>query len=179
MSNPPPSPSDFFETRCQAFVGYLDYFRSRIVHKVSQLPESQQRTSRLASGWTPVELLRHLTYVELRWLEWGFEGRDVGDPWGDRRDDHWFVDESEPLAALVAAFDERAQRSRHIIEQHELCEIGQPGPRWDGGDPRPWNGSSFICWASTRATLATSTSSVSSSTIRTGSEFLREPSSAS
>jgi hypothetical protein len=22
-----------------------------------------------------------LRYVELRWLEWGFEGRDVGDPW--------------------------------------------------------------------------------------------------
>ncbi|MGA2295304.1 MAG: DUF664 domain-containing protein [Acidimicrobiales bacterium] len=135
MSNPPPSPSDFFETRSQVFEGYLDYFRSRIVDKVSQLSALQQRTSRLASGWTPVELIKHLTYVELRWLEWGFEGRDVGDPWGDRRDDHWFVDESESLAALVAAFDERAERSRHIIEQHELTEIGQPGPRWDGGDP--------------------------------------------
>ena len=46
--------------------------------------EEDLRGSRLPSGWAPIELLKHLRYVELRWLEWGFEGQDVGDPWGDR-----------------------------------------------------------------------------------------------
>ena len=48
---------------------------------------AELRSSRLPSGWTPLELVKHLRYVELRWLEWGFEGRDVGDPWGDREGD--------------------------------------------------------------------------------------------
>jgi len=77
-----PEPSDFFDSRTHLFEGYLDYLRARIVEKVSQLPESERRSSRLASGWTPMELIKHLTFVEMRWLEWGFEGRDVDDPWG-------------------------------------------------------------------------------------------------
>ena len=44
------------------------------------------------SGWSPLELVKHLTYVELRWLEWGFEGRPVDDPWGDHDGDRWQVD---------------------------------------------------------------------------------------
>jgi uncharacterized damage-inducible protein DinB len=83
MSQPLPSPSDFFDSRSEVFENYLDYFRARIVQRVMQLPESELRQSRLASGWTPLQLLKHLTYVELRWLEWGFEGRVVEQPWGD------------------------------------------------------------------------------------------------
>jgi uncharacterized damage-inducible protein DinB len=130
-----PEPSDFFDSRTHLFEGYLDYLRARIVEKVSQLPESERRSSRLASGWTPMELVKHLTFVEMRWLKWGFEGRDVDDPWGDRRDDRWHVDQSETFSELAAAFAARAQRSRDIIECHEMTEIGRPGPRWGGGDP--------------------------------------------
>ena len=81
-------------------------------------------------------MVKHLTYVELRWLEWGFEGVDVTDPWGDGRDDRWYVAPDEDLAVLAAALDQRAARTRAIIERHALDEVGQPGPRWDG-DPPP------------------------------------------
>ena len=69
----------------------------RCLHRLSRLlplPADQQaesmpaaalRTSLLPSGWTPIELIKHLRYVERRWLEWGFEGRDVADPWGDEQ----------------------------------------------------------------------------------------------
>ena len=70
--------------------------------KLQSLPEGELRRSRLPSGWTPIELLKHLRYVELRWLEWGFEGRDVGDPWADRRDGRWYVAPDETLAGLTA-----------------------------------------------------------------------------
>ena len=85
MSLPFPEPTVPLQSRAEVFVGYLDYFRSRVISKIEGLPESALRESRLPSGWTPVELLKHLTYVELRWLEWGFEGRPITDSWGDNR----------------------------------------------------------------------------------------------
>src|ERR1039457_4273460 len=80
MSVPFPEPTTPVATRAGVFLGYLDYFRSRLVSKLEALPDGEPRRSRLPSGWTPAELLQHLTYVELRWLDWGFEGRDVTDP---------------------------------------------------------------------------------------------------
>ena len=135
MSVPFPEPTAPVATRAEVFLGYLDYFRDRLVSKLQSLPEGELRRSRLPSGWTPIELLKHLRYVELRWLEWGFEGRDVGDPWADRRDDRWYVAPDETLAALVAELAEQAGRTRAIVASHDLADIGLPGERWDGADP--------------------------------------------
>jgi hypothetical protein len=49
------------------------------------------------------ELLKHLRYVELRWIEWGFQGHQVDEPWGDRREDRWYVAPDETRDDLVAA----------------------------------------------------------------------------
>lgn len=122
-------------SRAEVFLGYLDYFRSRLLSRIDALPASELRGSRLPSGWTPVELLKHLAYVELRWLEWGFEGRDVGDPWADSRDGRWFAAPDETREELVAALSAQAARTRAIVESHDLADIGQPGDRWDGADP--------------------------------------------
>jgi uncharacterized damage-inducible protein DinB len=135
MSVPFPEPTAPMATRAEVFLGYLDYFRDRLVSKLPSLPEGELRGSRLPSGWTPIELLKHLRYVELRWLEWGFEGRDVGDPWADQRDDRWYVAPDETLAGLVAELEEQAKRTRAIVESHNLADRGQPGERWDGADP--------------------------------------------
>src|SRR5256885_16742761 len=90
MSMPFPSPTDPAADRTEVFLRYLDYFRETVATKTLTLPEDEARRSRLPSGWTPLELLKHLRYVELRWIEWGFQGRDVGDPWGDRRAGRWY-----------------------------------------------------------------------------------------
>ena len=87
VSVPLPEPTVPARSRAEVFVRYLDYFRSRVITKIEGLPERALRQSQLPSGWTPVELLKHLSYVELRWLEWGFEGRPITDPWGDNRGD--------------------------------------------------------------------------------------------
>ena len=130
-----PSPTEPAGSRAEVFVTYLDYFRSRLVSKLRSLPPGALRESMLPSGWTPAELLKHLQYVELRWLEWGFEGRDVGDPWGDQADGHWQAGDGETLDDLVAALAAQAARSRAVITGHDLAEVGQPGDRWDGADP--------------------------------------------
>ncbi|HLQ53860.1 MAG TPA: DUF664 domain-containing protein [Streptosporangiaceae bacterium] len=135
MSLPFPEPTTPVRSRAEVFLGYLDYFRSRLVSKLTALPGSELRGSRLPSGWTPIELLNHLAHVELRWLEWGFEGRDVGDPWADSTDGRWYVAPGETFEELVAALHAQAARTRAIVESHDLADTGQPGERWDGADP--------------------------------------------
>lgn len=135
MTDTFPSPMVPAASRAEVFVGYLDYFRQRVVEKVQYLDEVERRRSRLPSGWTPVELLKHLTFVELRWLEWGFEGRAVEDPWGDQRDGRWHVAPTESVEDLVAALQEQAVRSRAVIARHDLDAVGRPGPRWEGAGP--------------------------------------------
>ena len=135
MTIPFPEPTTPAGSRTEVFLRYLGYFRDRLAAKLRELPGSEQRRSRLPSGWTPAELVRHLTYVELRWLEWGFAGRAVTDPWGARRAGRWYVAPPETLDDLLAALAEQAQRSTAIIASHGLDETGQPGERWSGQPP--------------------------------------------
>ena len=122
-------------SRAEVFLHYLEYFRSQLAGRLTGLPEVALRTSRLASGWTPIELLNHLIHVERRWLEWGFEGRDVGDPWADQRDGRWYVPDEITLDELLAGLDAQAGRTAAIVGAHDLADVGQPGERWGGRDP--------------------------------------------
>src|SRR5215813_9777096 len=111
MSLPFPEPTAPASSRAEVFLRYLEYFRSCLVTRLDGLPSAELRASRLPSGWAPIELLKHLAYVEMRWLEWGFEGRDVADPWGDGRDGRWYVAADETLAELVAGLHAQAART--------------------------------------------------------------------
>ena len=132
-------PSDPVASRAGVFVRYLDWLRSGVIERVENLPAEELRSSRLPTGWTPVELVKHLTFVELRWIEWGFQGREVADPWGDRlgdrHDKRWYVAPDESLEALIAALRAQGDHTRAAIESTDLAATGQPGPRWGGADP--------------------------------------------
>lgn len=114
---------------------YLDYFRSVLVEKLEGLAANDLRGSRLPSGWTPLQLVKHLTYVERRWLVWGFLGESVPDPWGDQVDGVWATTAEEDLTVLVVALHAQAEVSRSIVDSHDLSEVGAPGERWDGAAP--------------------------------------------
>jgi uncharacterized damage-inducible protein DinB len=132
---PFPESTSVVESRAEVLLGYLDYFRSVLITKLQTLPEDELRSSRLSTGWTPIELLKHLIQVEVRWPEWGFEGQDVAQPWADQRDGRWYVAPEETLAELVAALRAQAARSRAVVLAHDLDEVGQPGERWNGAEP--------------------------------------------
>jgi uncharacterized damage-inducible protein DinB len=132
-----PEPTTPASSTTEVFLRYLDYFRSRLIAKLGGLPADQLRTSVLPSGWTPLELLKHLRHVERRWLEWGFEGQRIDDPWADHADGRWHVDDDETADALVAELTAQGERTRAILLAHDLSEIGQPGERWAGADPAP------------------------------------------
>ncbi|WP_433133984.1 DUF664 domain-containing protein [Micromonospora sp. CA-240977] len=132
---PFPEPTVPAGSRTEVFLRYLDYFRESTVARVSALAESELRHSRLPSGWTPLELLTHLRHVERRWIEWGFQGRDVAEPWGDRREDRWYVAPDETREDLVAALRAQGTHTTAVVTAHDLAEVGAPGPRWDGAAP--------------------------------------------
>jgi uncharacterized protein DUF664 len=131
-----PEPTVPRSSRAEVFLSYLEYFRNSVISRVEALPENEERSSRLPSGWTPLELVKHLTFVEHRWLVWGFEGVAVEDPWGDQRDDRWFVDPDEPTDTVIEALRAQGEQSEIVIRANDLSTIGQPGPRWSG-QPEP------------------------------------------
>lgn len=130
-----PEPTVPASSRTEVFLRYLDYFRSRVVTKIESLPDDELRRSRLSSGWTPLELLKHLTFVEIRWIGWGFEGRQIADPFGDSRDGRWHVGDEETREELVAALHAQAARTRAVIETTDLAQPGEPGVPWEGQSP--------------------------------------------
>ncbi|MFC0508975.1 DinB family protein [Micromonospora costi] len=130
-----PEPTAPATGRGEVFLRYLDYFRETVVAKVSALAEGEVRRSILPSGWTPLELVKHLRHVELRWIEWGFEGRDVGDPWADRRGDRWYVAPEETREDLLAALRAQGAHTRAVVEGTDLAAVGAPGERWEGAEP--------------------------------------------
>jgi hypothetical protein len=118
VSLPFPEPAIAVSSRSEVFLGYLEYFRSRLGSKLEALPGGEL----LPVRWTPIELLKHVAHDELRWLrwlrwlEWRFEGRPVADPWGEDRDGRRYVAGDETLEELVAALHAQAaqQGSRGI-----------------------------------------------------------------
>lgn len=117
---------------------YLDYYRAAIATKLTGLTEEELRSSRLPSGWTPIELLKHLVYMERRWLRWGFTGEVVRAPWGDQGSDgRWHVDPGESLGDLLGELETGALATRRIVEPAELSEFGALGGRFESTHEAP------------------------------------------
>ena len=133
MTVPFPEPTGRPVPRAEVLLGYLDYFRSLVVSKVQGLSDAQLRVSLLPSGWTVIELVKHLTHVEQRWLVWGFEGQPVARPWGDSEDSQdgrWYVSYTEDGPDLVGALQAQGAVTSSVVQAHELSDIGRPGERW-------------------------------------------------
>jgi hypothetical protein len=123
------------------FLAYLDQYRSIIADKLDGMSEADLRTSRLPSSWTPIELLKHLVFMERRWFRWSFAGEQVDAPWGDHRDglrdEPWYVGPEETVEELIAALYAGGQRTRAIVESADLTALSALGGRFGEDDPRP------------------------------------------
>jgi uncharacterized damage-inducible protein DinB len=122
----------------ELLLGFLDFYRSVIARKVDGLTEAQLRSSRLPSGWTPLELLNHLVHIEARWVRWGFAAEQLPDPWGDQDESgRWRVGPEDTAAELLAAMDAGGARTRAIAADAELADVAAAGGRFADGDRRP------------------------------------------
>lgn len=115
---------------------YLDFYRSVVTAKVSGLSEAQLRSSRVPSGWTPTGLINHLGFMERRWLQWGFMGEAVPEPWGDRDGEGW-TDGGASMPVLLERLAEVGDRTRAIVSGHDLRDRARIGGRFASVDEAP------------------------------------------
>jgi Protein of unknown function (DUF664) len=122
----------------ELLLGFLDYYRSVIIRKIEGLTDAELRTSRLPSGWAPLELVKHLIYMERRWLRWGFRAEQLADPRGDEdRAGRWSVGPGDTPAALIAALQAAGEQTRSIVTGAGLADVSAAGGRFSGDDVRP------------------------------------------
>ena len=123
------------------FAAYLSYLREAVADAVLGLPEVERRTSRLASGWTPIELLSHLAHMERRWFVWAFLREDVSEPWGDWdsprpvEGSRWRVPDDVTAESLVAMLREVGDRTSQVLASIDLDTRAEPAEHFDEGIP--------------------------------------------
>ncbi|MGW1787525.1 DinB family protein [Streptomyces tubercidicus] len=102
--------------------GYLDFYRQTVLRKLEGMSDAELRNSRMPSGWSPLGLLKHLACVELRWLQWGFDGAPIDEPWADfkTRPGVWHVEPGETFEDVRRFFEEQCTRSRAIVAAARL-----------------------------------------------------------
>lgn len=136
MALPLPEPGPSHDVPA-LFLRYLDFYRETVADKVSGLTEAELRAARLPSGWSPIEMVKHLTYVERRWLVWGFLAEQVPDPWGDHRQGRWHVGADESLDDLLDALRRGGVRTRGIVETTAPSTLAALGGRFTEEAARP------------------------------------------
>ncbi|MFD7153688.1 DinB family protein [Kribbella sp. NPDC059898] len=127
--------SDTIELHLQ----YLDRYRGIISSKLTGLSDADLRSSRLPSGWTPLELLKHLIFMERRWLRWGFTAEQVEHPWGDSDDDpdgRWTLAPEDTLDGLLTQLHAGGEFTRRVVSGRDPAESASAGGRF-GTDDRP------------------------------------------
>ncbi|SOB82456.1 DinB family protein [Streptomyces sp. 1331.2] len=126
-----PAPSPRLSDPQDLLLGYLDHLRAMIAAKIAAMPEADLRTSLLPSGWSPLELLKHLVHMERRWLRWGFLGEPVPAPHGDKdASGRWHVGPDETAAELIAALHAGGEQTRAIVTGTPLATDSATGGRF-------------------------------------------------
>jgi uncharacterized damage-inducible protein DinB len=115
----------------------LSYYRASLLAKLDGLSEDQLIASILPSGWSPLGLLKHLVFVERRWMQWGFDAEQVPDPWGDHDPDSegWLLTPEDTVADLTARLAAIAARTEAVAGQAELTERARLGGRFSSDPP--------------------------------------------
>ncbi|WP_152361981.1 DinB family protein [Microlunatus speluncae] len=123
LTEPPQDVADPGELVIQ----YLDHYRDTVWHKVEGLTEADLRRAVLPSGWSMLELLHHLLYVERRWLQWCFLGVGEELPRGDwdLAAGRWAVPDDLAAETVRAEFWQEAERSRRLVAEHPLATVAQ------------------------------------------------------
>lgn len=114
--------------------GYLDFYRDVVRRKLDGLAEADARRSVVPSGWSPLEVVVHLMWVERRWIRWGFTAEPFDQPWGDNGTagphGRWQVPEGATVAGVLAEFAAECERSRSIVAGVPLDRRGAIGGRF-------------------------------------------------
>jgi len=130
-------PSTEISAPKELLLGQLRYLRAALLEKLAGLSDDTLRHSTLPSGWSPLELLKHLAYVERRWMRWGFLAEPVPEPWGDNDPAtfRWALAPDDTLESLTSLLAEQADRTEQIAGAAELTDRGRVGGRFEAEPP--------------------------------------------
>lgn len=120
----------------ELLLGYLDWYREALMRKLSGLSDAQLRTPLDPLGWSPLGMVKHLGWVERRWMRWGFAAEDVLAylPGGDEAE--WGVPPAESTESVMAAYFDEVRRSRSLA-QADLQTPARLGGRFPTADQAP------------------------------------------
>ncbi|MFD4543255.1 DinB family protein [Streptomyces bauhiniae] len=101
---------------------FLDYLRESVLAKASGVPEPAVRTAGVPSGTSLLQLLKHLTAVELNWFVWAYTGADR-DPWEDEST----VSADDTASDLADAYQEAIVQANEVVLA--CTDLDRPGAR--------------------------------------------------
>ncbi|MBC9712870.1 DinB family protein [Streptomyces sp. TRM66268-LWL] len=115
----PPGLNADEKTTLLTFLGYL---RDAVLAKAAGVPEPAVRTPGVPSGTSLLQLIKHLTAVELNWFVWAYagEGREP-------EDDEVAVSEADTAADLADAYRAAIARADEVIVA--CTDLDRPGAR--------------------------------------------------
>jgi hypothetical protein len=126
-------------------IAYLHAYRDAVVRKLNSLQGDDLRTSVVPTGWTPLGLVWHLAHMERRWMQWGFRGEDVENPWGDSNGDPeggWVVPADLAAADVAVMLETVGADTTELLRAVPLSTLASTGGRFDDDPPAL----SWICF---------------------------------
>ena len=115
----------------ETLTAFLAYLRNGVVAKVDGLDEGAARRSPVPSGTSLLWLVKHLTFVEVVWFQFGFAGLDVELPSDQVGGDDTVAGALAAYAAAIAASDRVAAAAD--LDQASARRLVAPEPmtlRW-------------------------------------------------
>ena len=115
----------------------LSYYRGTVLAKLDGLRDDQLTASIVPSGWSPVGLLKHLVFVERRWMQWGFEAEQMPDSRGDEPPNGkgWLVTPDDNVPDLTARWVAIATRTEAVARNAQLTDRARLGGRFSSDPP--------------------------------------------
>lgn len=118
-------------------VGYLDWYRHTVLRKIYGVSDEALRTPPPQVGWAPLGLIKHLAWMELRWMRWGFAAEEIAayPPGGEIEE--WRISPEESTERITAAYRTEVRRSRELCEGVPLHRRARVGGRFATAETAP------------------------------------------
>ncbi len=101
---------------------FLDYLRESVLAKTAGVPEPAVRTAGVPSGTSLLQLLKHLTAVELNWFIWAYAG--IGREHGE---DEGTVTADDTASSLADAYRQAITQANEVALA--CTDLDRPGAR--------------------------------------------------
>ena len=104
----------------ELLVGFTDWYRGVIVHKVSGLSLRDASRVMTPSGLSPLNIVGHLAACEIGWFYEKFGGGEVDpfwEPYGE-----FELQGDETVESMLALYGDACERSRAVVRDAESLE---------------------------------------------------------